>query len=67
MAQAPLDLKAIRALSEADLSEQLGKLHQELWQHRVKIKAGTLPQNHMIPVMKRQIAQIHTILRERKR
>ena len=66
MPEAPLDLTAMRALPEADLSERLGKLHQELWQYRARMKAGALPQHHVIPVVKRQIARIHTILRERQ-
>lgn len=57
--------KELRAMPDAEMRVQFEKLRQELWQHRVKAREGSLPQTHLIPAMKRQIARMHTILRER--
>jgi large subunit ribosomal protein L29 len=56
----------LRALPEADLRAQLVKLRQELWGHRVKVKAGALPQTHLLPMVRRQIARLETVLRQRQ-
>jgi len=58
--------KALRGLPEADLLAQLEKLRQELWQFRAKSTEGAQPQMHQVPAVKRQIARIHTVLRERR-
>ena len=63
-AQRPTTAKALRELPREDLLAQLEQLRQELWQHRVKIREGAQQQMHQIPTLRRQIARIHTVLRE---
>ncbi len=58
--------KALRALPQADIQAQLTDLRQELWQHRQKTKEGAQPKMHEIHAMRRQIARIHTVLREQQ-
>ena len=59
--------KELRALPEADLNAQLEKLRQELWQQRVKMKEGAQQQTHQGGDMRRQIARVLTVMRERQR
>ncbi len=56
--------KALRELPRADLLAQVEKLRQELWQHRIKTKEGAAAEMHHIPALRRQIARIHTVLKE---
>ena len=58
--------KALRALPDADLTERLGGLRREQWQHRLKAKDGSLQQTHLLSALKRQIARLQTVLRERR-
>ena len=67
MAEKRPKAKELRALPEGDLRAQLDKLRQELWDHRIKVKAGSLQQTHLLPMVKRQIARLETILREHPR
>ena len=64
MAQKPATAKALRELPRADLLAQVEKLRQELWQHRIKTKEGAATEMHHIPALRRQIARIHTVLKE---
>ena len=57
--------KDLRAMPEAEMRVQFEKIQQELWQRRVKAREGSLPQTHLISAMRRQLARMHTILRER--
>ena len=66
MAEKRSTTKELRAQPEGDLRAQLDKLQRELWEHRVKVKDGSLQQTHLLPDMRRQIARIHTILREQQ-
>ena len=59
--------KELRGLPKADIEAQLTGLQQELWQHRQKTKEGAQPKMHHIPAVRRQIARIHTVLREQQR
>ena len=67
MAEKRPKAKELRALPEADLRAQLEKLRQELWDHRIKVKAGSLQQTHLLPTVKRQMARLETVLREQHR
>ena len=57
----------LRTMSEPDLTQQVAQLRHTLWQDRVKAKEGSLQQSHRLPMMRRQIARLHTVLRERQR
>ena len=67
MAQKRQKAKDLRTLPDPELQEQLKALRQELWQDRLKITSGALPQVHRPAAHRRQIARIHTVLRERQR
>jgi large subunit ribosomal protein L29 len=58
--------KEIRALSEEQLNEQLGKLSQELFNLRFQVAAYKNPSPARFGQVKREIARIKTILRERE-
>ena len=58
---------ALRGLPEADLQAQLAALRQELWQRRTKTSEGAAAETHEIPAVRRQIARIHTVLREQRK
>ena len=64
MAQKLPKAKDLRALPEPELRNELDKIRQELWQARLKAKDGSLQQSHHMPLAKRHIARIQTILRE---
>ncbi len=56
--------KELRGMPVAELSSQLQLLRKELWQQRVKTKDGSLQQTHRLGQVRRQIARIHTIMKE---
>ncbi len=58
--------KELRALPDSDLTQQLEGLRREQWQHRLKAKDGSLQQTHLLPALKRQLARLQTVLRERR-
>ena len=66
MAEAVVTVKELRGQSEAELAAQLDKLRQEMWQTRMKVRDGALQQHHLLSRARRQVAQIQTILRERR-
>ena len=57
--------KDLRAMPDPEIRNELEKLRQEIWQHRLKTKDGSLQQSHHMGSAKRQIARIQTILQER--
>ena len=65
MAQTLPKAKDLRALLDPEIRTELETLRQQLWQHRLKAKDGSLQQSHHMPSVKRQIARIQTILQER--
>ncbi len=67
MADKRPDAKALRNLPEADIRSQLAQLRNELWQGRLKAREGSLQQSHHLPVIRRQIARIETVLTEQRR
>ena len=58
--------KDLRGLPAADLQGQLTTLREELWQHRLKAKGGSLPRHHRIPTTRRQIARVFTVLNQQR-
>lgn len=67
MAKRRLLTKELRTLPEPDLQAQLAKLRQELWQHRAKVREGSLQQTHLVTAAKRNIARIQTVLSAMRR
>ena len=64
--QSVASMKDLRSLSQADLNMQLDTLRQELWQHRTKVREGSMQQTHLLSRARRQIARIQMLLREQQ-
>lgn len=59
-----MDLKELRQLSGAELSEKTKQLTQELFNLRFQLGTGRLENPMQIRKTKRSIAQVKTVLRE---
>ena len=64
MAEQRMNAQALRQLPAEELHTQLASLRQELWQGRMKVDTGAVPQSHHVSHVRRQIARILTILQE---
>jgi len=58
--------KDLRELSNEELTQRLRELHQSLFSLRVQAVTGTVENVRGLRNTRRDIARIHTILRERK-
>ena len=56
----------IRALSSQELGKQLEEAHQELFNLRFRLSTRQLVNHREIPRVKRKIARLKTIIRERE-
>ena len=56
----------IRALSNGEISKKLDEAHQELFNLRFRLATRQLSNHREVPRVKRKIARIKTILRERE-
>jgi large subunit ribosomal protein L29 len=56
----------LRELADVDLVERLREAKAELFQLRVQGATGQLDNNRRLPVIRREIARIYTIMRERE-
>ncbi len=56
----------IRKLSEADLAEELQEAHRRLFSLRLQRETRQLPNHRELPKVKRLIARLKTIQRERQ-
>jgi large subunit ribosomal protein L29 len=56
--------KELRGSSEADLRTQLEAARRELWDGRLKARAGSLQQPHRLRAIRRQAARLLTVLKE---
>jgi len=61
-----LKIGEIRALSATDITKQLDEAQQELFNLRLRLATKQLVNHREIPWVKRRIAQIKTIIRERE-
>jgi len=59
-------LTEIRALGDAELTKRLEEAHQELFNLRFKLATRQLVNHREIPRVKKKIARINTIIRERE-
>jgi large subunit ribosomal protein L29 len=59
-------LTEIRALGDAELQKKLGEAHQELFNLRFKLATKQLVNHREIPAVRKRIARINTIIRERE-
>jgi large subunit ribosomal protein L29 len=61
-----LKVSEIRALSAEELAKQLEAAHQELFNLRFRLATRQLVNHREIPRVKREIARLKTIIRERE-
>ena len=59
-------IKEIRALNNEDLAEQLEEAHKNLFELRFRLASKQLVNHREIPRMKRAIARLKTIIKERE-
>ena len=57
----------LRALSSGDLELKLRELAQELLSIRLKSRTSGVEKPHQIRALRRQVARVHTILKESER
>lgn len=56
----------MRALSEANLAKQLEESHEELFNLRLRLATKQLVNHREVPRVRKRIAQLKTIIRERE-
>ena len=61
-----MKVKEIRALSNEELLKQLEEAHQELFNLRFRLSTKQLVNHREIPRVKKRIAILKTIMRERE-
>ncbi len=61
-----MKVKEIRELSEMELDKKLVELKQELFNLRFQLATGQLDNNRRLGVVRKDIARIYTVLRERE-
>lgn len=61
-----MKLKDIRSLNSDDLAKQLEVAHQELFNLRFRLAVKKLVNHREVPRIKREIARLRTIIRERE-
>ena len=61
-----MKLEEIRALSDKELDKQLEEAHQELFNLRFRLATKQLVNHREIPRVKKTIARLKTIIRERE-
>ncbi len=61
-----MKVEEIRALSAEELAKQLETAHQELFDLRFRLATKQLVNHRQIPMVKKRIAQLKTIMRERE-
>ncbi len=61
-----MKVKEIRALDSKELTKQLEAVHKELFDLRFRLAVKKLVNHREIPRVKREIARLKTIIRERE-
>jgi large subunit ribosomal protein L29 len=56
----------LRELTDETLADRLSEAKQELWKRRLDLATGQLDSTTEIQQYKREIARIHTLMRERE-
>jgi large subunit ribosomal protein L29 len=59
-------LTEIKALGDAELQKKLEEAHQELFNLRFKLATRQLVNHRQLPAVRKRIARINTIIRERE-
>lgn len=58
--------KEIRELPPTEIENRLRSTHEELLQLRLKKQTGQIEKTHQLRVLRKDIARLETILREKK-
>ena len=61
-----MKLTEIRALGNAELQKKLEEAHQELFNLRFKVATRQMVNHRELPKVRKRIARINTIIRERE-
>ena len=61
-----MKLTEIRALGDAELQKKLEEAHQELFNLRFKLATRQIVNHRELPKVRKKIARINTIIRERE-
>jgi large subunit ribosomal protein L29 len=61
-----MELKELRGKSEKELNEHLGELRREQFNLRMQKGSGQLTQTHQFGRVRREIAQVKTVLGSKK-
>ncbi len=61
-----MKLTEIKALGDAELQKKLEEAHQELFNLRLKLSTKQLVNHRQLPAVRKRIARINTIIRERE-
>ncbi|MGD0354241.1 MAG: 50S ribosomal protein L29 [Dehalococcoidia bacterium] len=61
-----MKLTEIKALGDAELHKKLEEAHQELFNLRFKLATKQLVNHRQLPAVRKRIARINTIIRERE-
>ena len=61
-----MKIKEFRALSPEDMAKQLEETRQELFNLRFRLATKQLVNHREIPMVKKKIARLKTIIRERE-
>ncbi|MGA2367055.1 MAG: 50S ribosomal protein L29 [Dehalococcoidia bacterium] len=61
-----MKLTEIKALGDAELQKKLEEAHQELFNLRFKLATRQLVNHRQLPAVRKRIARINTIIRERE-
>ena len=61
-----MKLTEIRALGNAELRKKLEEAHQELFNLRFKVATRQMVNHRELPKVRKRIARINTIIRERE-
>ncbi|OBJ69795.1 50S ribosomal protein L29 [Mycobacterium sp. 1274756.6] len=56
----------LRELTDDELTERLREAKEELFNLRFQLATGQLSNNRRLRVVRREIARVHTVLRERE-
>jgi large subunit ribosomal protein L29 len=56
----------LRELTDETLADKLSEAKQELWKRRLDLATGELDNTSELQKYKREIARIHTLIRERE-
>ena len=62
-----VDMNALRALPASDLTARIDTLRKERWEHRMKLRDGSIRQTHRLGALRRQVARVLTAMNEQQR